>query len=94
MDPDTIKMVSLFLLMFVPVLGITVRFALKPVTDSVLKVMQARQTGEEMQMLERRVQLMEQELQMLRTEMQLTGEQKELYRRLSESSAPPAQLTG
>ena len=92
MDPDTIKTVSLILLMFVPVLGITVRFALKPVTDSVLKVMQARRAGEEMQMLERRVQLMEQELQMLRTEMQLTSEQKEFYRRLAES-APAAQLT-
>lgn len=88
MDPDTMKALFPFLLMFVPVLGITIRFALKPVTDSVLKVMQARQTGQEMQMLERRMQLMEQELQMLRSEMQLTGEQKEFYRQLAEASAP------
>ncbi|HEX5724810.1 MAG TPA: hypothetical protein VFX98_05050 [Longimicrobiaceae bacterium] len=90
MDEDMLGILAGFLIVFVPVAGLTARIALKPVIEAYVKVLQARQTSLEMQTLERRLALVEQEIQAVRTDVHELGEQKEFYRKLAEPSAPPA----
>lgn len=75
-----------FLVVLIPVAGLTARFALKPLIETVAKVMQARQGNEALQLAERRLAVLEQEMALMRTELQQIGESKEFYRRLAESS--------
>lgn len=84
MDEDIIAIVATFLVVFVPVAGITLRIAVKPVAEAFAKYMQARQGTEELQLLERRLALLEQELGAVRSEVQHLSEEREFYRRLSE----------
>jgi uncharacterized small protein (DUF1192 family) len=78
------------LIVLLPVAGLTARFALKPLIETIAKVMQARQGTEAVQLVERRVALLEQELASMRAEMQQVGDAKDFYRRLSEQSPSPA----
>ncbi|HEX8693500.1 MAG TPA: hypothetical protein VF746_13845 [Longimicrobium sp.] len=84
MDEDIIAIVATFLVVFVPVAGITLRIAVKPVAEAFAKYMQARQGTEELQLVERRLALLEQELGAVRSEVQHLAEEREFYRRLSE----------
>jgi hypothetical protein len=89
MDEDIIAIVATFLVVFVPVAGITLRIAVKPVAEAFAKYMQARQGTEELQLVERRLALLEQELGAMRNDMQHLTEEREFYRRLSEQHPQP-----
>ena len=89
MDEDIIAIVATFLVVFVPVAGITLRIAVKPVAEAFAKYMQARQGTEELQLVERRLALLEQELGAVRNEVQHLTEEREFYRRLSEQHQQP-----
>lgn len=78
------------LIVLIPVAGLTARFALKPLIETIARVMQARQGTEAVQLVERRVALLEQELAAMRAEMQQVGDAKEFYRRLAEQSPSSA----
>ncbi len=84
MDEDILAMLLISLIVFVPVAGITARFALKPLIDSVIRIAEMRRSTEDVRILERRIALLEQEMNGLKGEMHEIGEQKEFYRKLSE----------
>lgn len=50
------------LIVLIPVAGLTLRFALKPVMESLAKLLEARAGGQNVDLLEKRVALLEQEL--------------------------------
>ena len=73
-----------FLVVLIPVAGLTARFALKPLIDSVIRIAEMRRSTEDVRLLERRIALLEQEMNGLKGEMHEIGAQKEFYRKLSE----------
>ena len=83
---ELIAISGAFLCVLIPIAGLTARFALKPLIETVAKVMQARQGNEAMQLVERRMAALEQEMVLMRTELQQIGEGKEFYRKLAEKS--------
>ncbi|NIP82364.1 MAG: hypothetical protein GWM90_25330, partial [Gemmatimonadetes bacterium] len=52
MDEDILIVVASFLILFVPVAGLTLRFALKPLVDSIARVMEARVGREAQELLD------------------------------------------
>lgn len=88
MDEDIVAILMFGLVVFVPVAGLTMRFALKPLVDSLIRIAEMRRSNQEVQLLERRVALLEKELGALRGEVGELGEQKEFYRRLTEPTVP------
>ena len=83
MDEDIIETLALFLIIFVPVAGITARIAIKPIVEAFTKYMQVRQGTEGMELLERRMALLEQELGATRAEVQGLSEVREFDRQIS-----------
>jgi hypothetical protein len=53
------------LILLIPVAGLTARFAMKPVVESMAKLRQGSNQGEAVNMLERRIALLEKEVQNL-----------------------------
>lgn len=51
------------LVVLVPVVGLTARFALRPVVDAIVRMKEAGNSGESLALLERRMALLEQEMQ-------------------------------
>ncbi len=84
MDEEIVGILMLGLIVFVPVAGITARFALKPLIDSVIRIAEMRRSTEEVRLLERRIALLEQEMNGMKGEVHELAEQKEFLRKLSE----------
>jgi hypothetical protein len=82
MDEDIVIMLVSGLIVFTPVAGLTLRFALKPMVDSIARLMEARNGAAGVDLVDKRVALMEQEIQLLRSEMRQVTEQREFYDRL------------
>lgn len=82
MDEDIIIAVLLGLTILIPVAGFTLRLALKPFIDRLLAIFEARQSGQEVELLEKRLQLVEQDLQGIHREMQHLTEERDFYRQL------------
>ncbi len=51
------------LAVLIPIVGLTARFALRPVVDAIARIKEAGNSGEALRMLERRMALVEQEVQ-------------------------------
>lgn len=83
MDEDIIAMLLTALVLFVPVAGLTLRFALKPMVDSIARLMEVRVRGAGADLLEKRLALLEQELQSVRGELSRIVERSEFYDRLT-----------
>lgn len=66
------------LIVLIPVAGLTARFAMKPIVESMAKLRQASNQGEAVGMLERRITLLEKEVQ------NLTGIREDLGRLVEE----------
>ena len=83
------------LLFLIPIAGLTARFALKPLIESITKAMQARQGtggGDALLAVERRLASLEQEVSSLRTDLHRVGDAREFDRRLAAGSpADPGQ---
>ena len=92
MDEDIIAILATFLIVFVPVVGITARIALKPFNEAILLFLRSRHGDREARITEQRLSLLEQELQMLRAEFSSIAEQKEFYQRLAETEAKAREL--
>lgn len=82
MDEDIILILMSGLIVFTPVAGLTLRFALKPLVDSIARLMEVRARRDDADLLEKRVSLLEQELSMARTELKEVKERDEFYQRL------------
>ena len=87
MDDDIVAMVAIFLCFFVPIAGLTLRFALKPIVDSIARLLEVRASTAPAtaaaELNERRIALLEAELSALRTDMQRVTEQKDFMDRLT-----------
>jgi len=81
------------LIVLIPVAGLTARFAMKPIVDSMAKLRQASNQGEAVNMLERRIALLEQEVQNLsgiRDDLSRLVEEMEFQRQLAPGPTPKA----
>ena len=82
-------------IVLVPVIGITARFALKPVVEALAKVFEVRGEDEAMRILERRLDLQEQEIMMLHQTLRSVTDAQDFDRRLGTGgsqgqAAPPS----
>jgi hypothetical protein len=84
MDEGVLAVLIGGLIVLVPVAGITARFALKPLIDSIIRVAEACRPAEEVRQLERRVAQLEQELAGLRGGPRVPPVQAEPVRTLPE----------
>ena len=75
------------LIVLIPVAGLTLRFALRPIVESVARLMELRASHEGGDLLEKRVALLEQELDQVRR----LAEGAEFDRRLTEEPGQPRQ---
>lgn len=84
MDEDIIAILAIFLCVFTPIAGLTLRFALKPLVDSLARLLEVRggATAAANELVEKRVALLEQELGMVRNELQQVSEQRDFLDRL------------
>jgi hypothetical protein len=87
MDEDILVILMSGLVVLIPVAGLTLRFALKPMVDSIARLLEVRNGAAagaaSVDLVDKRVQLLEQELQSLRSEMQLLTDRTDFYERLS-----------
>jgi hypothetical protein len=83
MDEDILAMLLTAMVIFVPVAGLTMRFALKPIVDSIARLMEARAQNAASELLEKRLALVEQELQAMRAEVARVVERGDFYDRLA-----------
>jgi hypothetical protein len=81
-----VAVVGGILLFLVPIAGLTARFALKPLVDSVARAMQARQPVGDAG-VERRLFALEQEVSQLRGDLQRLSDGRDFDRKLASSSA-------
>ena len=70
----------------IPVIGLTARFALKPVVEALSRVFEARGMNESFQILERRIALMETQMEMLGDSMKRLEETAGFYAQLQAGS--------
>jgi hypothetical protein len=84
MDEDIIAILATFIVVFVPVVGITARIALNPFKETINLFLRNRYDERESRITEQRLALLEQEMQLMRAEVGSITEQKEFYRRLAE----------
>jgi len=83
MDEDILIIIISGLAVLIPVAGLTLRFALKPMVDSIARLMEVKNGASSVDLVDKRVQLLEQELHGLRGEMQLLTDRTDFYERLS-----------
>ena len=84
-------------IVLVPVIGLTARFALKPLVESMGHFFQAKNTEESVRILERRMALLEQHLESMDTTLSRIGEAADFHRELRSThsgGAAPAQIPG
>ena len=86
-------------IVLVPVIGLTARFALKPLVESLGHFFQSRNVEESVRILERRMALLEQHLESMDTTVSRMSDAAEFHRELRSGPAgaagsPAAQLPG
>jgi hypothetical protein len=86
-------------IILVPVIGLTARFALKPLVESLGHFFQSRNVEESVRILERRMGLLEQHLETMETTLMRLSEAAEFHRDLRSGGTghigpSPAQLPG
>jgi hypothetical protein len=86
---DIVALVAVVLgisIVLVPVIGLTARFALKPLVEALARVFESRSVDETVRILERRVELQEQQIEALQASVKQISETQEFDRQLA---APP-----
>jgi len=89
---DFIGMIAVaggILIVLIPIAGLTARFALKPLIESVTAAMRARQGGEVSAGVERRMALLEDEVAALRGELRKVSDGAAFDRSLAAPSPEP-----
>jgi len=81
------------LVVLIPIAGLTARFALKPLIESITDAMRVRQGGD-VQGMERRLARLEQELATVRGELQQVADGAAFDRRLAEPAPTEAPRIG
>lgn len=75
-------------IVLVPVLGLTARYALQPLVESLGRLFNSRENEETVRILERRMVLLEQHLEAMDTTMTRLAEAAEFHRDLRSGGAP------
>ena len=87
MDEEIFAILAIFLCFFVPIAGLTLRFALKPIVESIARLLEVRASAAPAaaasELTERRIALLEAELGAMRQDVQRITEQKDFMERLS-----------
>jgi hypothetical protein len=83
MDEDILIIIISGLAVLIPVAGLTLRFALKPMVDSIARLLEVKNGASSVDLVDKRVQLLEQELHSLHSEMRLLTDRTEFYERLA-----------
>lgn len=78
------------LTILIPIAGLTARFALKPLVESLANLMASRELTDALQMTERRVALLEQQVESLETLTRQLNEKRAFDRELASTSTPDA----
>jgi len=95
MPVDLVALVSAILgisVVLVPVIGLTARFALKPVVEALGRVFEGRANDESVRLLERRLELQEQQIDALQAVVKQISDTQEFDRQLAAPKrAEPAQ---
>lgn len=73
-------------IVLIPVIGLTARFALKPVVEALAKVFEGRATDESIQILERRMGLLEAQIESMENTVNRLADAAEFDARLREGS--------
>ena len=87
MDEDIVFALITGVVILVPLAGLTLRFALKPIVDSVARLMEVRNGTAAVDLVDKRVALLEQEVQYLRSELRQLSDRTDFYDRLIERSS-------
>ncbi len=82
MDEDILAMLLTALVTLTVVGGFVIRFSLKPIVDSIARLLEVRTNGAGSELLERRIALLEQELQLMKMEQSRFVEEQEFEARL------------
>ncbi len=83
---DLVALVSVILgisVVLVPVIGLTARFALKPVVEALGRVFESRSTDETVRILERRVELQEQQIEAMQAVIKQLADTQDFDRQLA-----------
>ena len=86
MPVDLVALVGTILgisVVLVPVIGLTARFALKPVVEALGRVFEGRSNDESMRLLERRLELQEQQIDALQAIVKQVADTQEFDRQLA-----------
>lgn len=86
---DILAILFVGLCFLIPIIGLTARFALKPVVEAIARVRESQGAAQALQLLERRMALLEQEVQstaLLREDVQRLIEDHEFRRELTRPS--------
>lgn len=81
-------------IVLIPVIGLTARFALKPLAESVGHFFQSKNVEESVRILERRMALLEQQLESMDTTLQRVAEASDFHRELRSGVGAAPQLGG
>ena len=90
---DLVALVSVILgisVVLVPIIGLTARFALKPVVEALARVFESRSVDETVRILERRVELQEQQIEALQSSIDKLSETQDFDRQLAAPRAGDA----
>lgn len=88
---DLVALVSVILgisVILVPVIGLTARFALKPLVEALGRVFESRSFDESMRILERRLELQEQQIDALLTAVKQLSDTQNFDHQLAAPRAP------
>jgi hypothetical protein len=88
---STIAVTGGILIVLVPVAGLTARFALKPLIETIAKVMQQRRGDEALHLVERRLALLEKEMESMRTDLQQVSDAGDFHRKLAAPATADAE---
>lgn len=70
------------LMVLIPVVGLTARFALKPVVEAMARARSGQSTQEEVRLLQQQVALLEQQVQSMETAVRRLGEEQDFRRQI------------
>jgi hypothetical protein len=90
---DLVSLIATILgisIVLIPVIGLTARFALKPVVEALARVFESRSVDETVRILERRVELQEQQIEALQASLEKLSETQEFDRQLAAPRAGEA----
>jgi hypothetical protein len=73
------------MIILIPVAGLTLRFALKPIAEAMAKIKEAQGAGKEVAVMQQRIDLLEQQLAGMESDMQRLREVQEFHAQLKAS---------